>query len=231
MKSRIPEEDEARRALAREFGRVGREAASRQHRRRSRSRAPRAVVVAVLLLLLLAAATVAGTTLLDDGQDLRPERSLPSSVAPAPDDARLSPVRVADPVGDLPWGVRLYTNALGKPCIVVGRVKDGQLGVLRDRQFSRRPPGTPGACVSGPDQHFAFALQRYPFPDQGRSVLYGVADRTVSAVTLVLPGGETQHLPIADDGAVLDVRRGAQAYRGVTLRWLAQGRPRTMPLG
>jgi hypothetical protein len=49
----------------------------------------------------------------------------------------LAPLRVSDPAGGLPWGVRIYTTRRdvrgvrdGLSCVQVGRVLDGQLGVI-----------------------------------------------------------------------------------------------------
>jgi hypothetical protein len=43
---------------------------------------------------------------------------------------RLLPIRVADPDGGPPWGIRLVTTSRGDTCIQVGRVEDGQIGAL-----------------------------------------------------------------------------------------------------
>ncbi len=57
--------------------------------------------------------------------------------APKSGQVVLAPLRVADPGGGAPWGVRIYTPRLGARgaggqlrCVQIGRVLDGQLGVI-----------------------------------------------------------------------------------------------------
>ena len=47
-----------------------------------------------------------------------------------PRGGRLLPIRVADPNGGPPWGIRLVRTTRGETCIQVGRVVDGQIGQL-----------------------------------------------------------------------------------------------------
>lgn len=47
-----------------------------------------------------------------------------------PSGDRLLPIRVADPDGGPPWGIRLVKTTRGETCIQVGRVLDGQIGQL-----------------------------------------------------------------------------------------------------
>ncbi len=47
-----------------------------------------------------------------------------------PKDGVLLPIRVADPDGGPPWGMRLIHTTRGATCIQVGRVEDGQIGAL-----------------------------------------------------------------------------------------------------
>ncbi|MGA2453205.1 MAG: hypothetical protein ABSG93_06750 [Solirubrobacteraceae bacterium] len=44
--------------------------------------------------------------------------------------SRLLTVRVADPAGGLPWGMRVAETTRGLGCVTVGRVLDGELGTL-----------------------------------------------------------------------------------------------------
>jgi len=50
--------------------------------------------------------------------------------AVTPGSARVLALRVSDPQGGPPWGLRVFTTTRGAGCIQVGRVVDGQLGVL-----------------------------------------------------------------------------------------------------
>src|ERR1700742_7450 len=43
---------------------------------------------------------------------------------------RLLPIRVADPDGGPPWGVRLIRTTRGDTCLQVGRVENGEIGAL-----------------------------------------------------------------------------------------------------
>ena len=47
-----------------------------------------------------------------------------------PTSARLLDLRVADPAGGPPWGLRVVSTTRGVGCLQVGRVVDGKLGVL-----------------------------------------------------------------------------------------------------
>jgi hypothetical protein len=47
-----------------------------------------------------------------------------------PGSARVLGLRVSDPQGGAPWGLRVFTTTRGAGCIQVGRVIDGQIGVL-----------------------------------------------------------------------------------------------------
>jgi hypothetical protein len=47
-----------------------------------------------------------------------------------PSSAKVLPVTAADPQGGAPWGLRVFTTTRGAGCIQLGRVVDGQLGVL-----------------------------------------------------------------------------------------------------
>jgi hypothetical protein len=54
----------------------------------------------------------------------------PSEGVGDPSSSRLLPLRVADPAGGLPWGMRIVETSRGLVCAQVGRVHDGQLGEL-----------------------------------------------------------------------------------------------------
>lgn len=64
-----------------------------------------------------------------------PEHAAPSSPtlgsgAPLPGTDRLMPLRVRDPQGGPPWGVRVMRTTRGDTCVQVGRVEDGTIGSL-----------------------------------------------------------------------------------------------------
>ena len=56
--------------------------------------------------------------------------------APIPSSVRLLALRVADPDGGPPWGLRTIKTTRGLMCVQVGRIVDGRIGVLgRDGAF------------------------------------------------------------------------------------------------
>jgi hypothetical protein len=73
-----------------------------------------------------------------------------------PRDGRLLPVRVADPNGGPPWGIRLVKTTRRETCIQVGRVVDGQIGQLGidtawhdDHEFHEIKPNDQMADICG----------------------------------------------------------------------------------
>jgi len=47
-----------------------------------------------------------------------------------PGSSRLLPLRVRDPLGGPPWGLRMVRTSRGDTCVQLGRVEDGQIGSL-----------------------------------------------------------------------------------------------------
>lgn len=121
----------------------------RAHSRPRWPRRTRPLVIAFAILLLAAAAAVAGGLIL-------PAAPVTPKVPPAPTinegaatvtGSQLLPLRVADPVGGLPWGLRTVRTTRGDVCLQVGRLAYGTIGAL----------GVDGAF--GNDQRF------HPFSD------------------------------------------------------------------
>jgi hypothetical protein len=104
--------------------------------------------------------------------------------------SRLLPLRVADPAGGLPWGMRIIHTTRGLICVQIGRVDDGQLGELGvdgafhdDGRFHPLPTdalpdvlagggGWSGGNCSSPGDTFAgdsvgLALSASSSPDEG----------------------------------------------------------------
>jgi hypothetical protein len=103
--------------------------------RRTRRFAGRGRKTLVLVLVLVAASgsAVAATQLF--GPPVHPGPVVLGG--PKPGSVVLTPLRVRDPAGGLPWGVRIYTPRRGAPgasgavsCVQIGRVLDGRLGVI-----------------------------------------------------------------------------------------------------
>ncbi len=96
-------------------------------------RAPIALPLIGAVLLLAAGATAA--LLLSSGEPVPPAFVLPATPEtglgePIPASATLLPIRVADPEGGPPWGMRVIRTTRGLLCLQAGRVVRGQLGAL-----------------------------------------------------------------------------------------------------
>ncbi|MFL5844311.1 MAG: hypothetical protein ACJ762_06425 [Solirubrobacteraceae bacterium] len=227
----IPDDHEAARALRDEFDRLGREHGhatpaplARAHRR------SRALLATLAIGLGAGAVAVAGSQLLD-GQTSGDHRSVGDRDAPAPADAKLSEVRRPDPSGGLAWGLRIYTSKLGLPCVMVGRVKDRRLGSEDNGRLLAYPPDAPGLCATSQADHAAFSVRRTATPAPGRTVIYGVVDRSVSSVIIHPRPGRSRPVPVADDGGFLLVESGPEALRSATITLTVAGVKRTSRLG
>lgn len=133
--------------------------------RRRAQRPVRTLAVAVIASLAVGGIAVAATQLVKTGGPV-PRRSDPAGMfgAIAPATTKLLSVRVADPGGGPPWGLRVYRTTMNEGakrdvgCVQVGRVVDGRLGVLgQDGSFNNdgnfhELPVQPDAC-GGLDAH------------------------------------------------------------------------------
>jgi hypothetical protein len=97
------------------------------------ARKGRPALVLAVLLVLASGSAVAASALF--GPPVR--AGLVLTGGPKAGQVALAPLRVADPAGGLPWGVRVYTPrraasaAAGTlSCVQIGRVLDNQLGVV-----------------------------------------------------------------------------------------------------
>jgi hypothetical protein len=124
------------------------EAANRRHDARSdagleplgprlgmRARARRLRLPLIVLGCLLATTTIAlaASGVILTGAPVRPEGQLNPKVGegiPAPGGSKLLAMRVPDPEGGLPWGMRIVRTTRGELCVQIGRVERGQLGQL-----------------------------------------------------------------------------------------------------
>jgi hypothetical protein len=124
--------------LGDEFGRLARASGSSRRRARWRWRP-----LVAILVVVVGGATVAlaATGVLNVGKPVRD-----ASAPPAPSagngsvrakSSRMLSVRAQDPGGGLAWGMRLAATTRGLGCLEVGRVQDGNVGVVgQDRAFS-----------------------------------------------------------------------------------------------
>jgi hypothetical protein len=97
------------------------------------SRRLNAAAMVAALVLVGGAVAVAATGLLNGGPVPEPEGPLKANAAngvAVGGGSHLLGLRVADPEGGPPWGMRLVRTTRGQVCVQIGRVHDGQLGEL-----------------------------------------------------------------------------------------------------
>jgi hypothetical protein len=85
--------------------------------------------------LVVGAASAGAALLLSSGEAVAPAFVLPATPVaglgePVPQTLALLPMRVADPEGGPPWGMRVIHTTRGLLCLQAGRVMDDQLGAL-----------------------------------------------------------------------------------------------------
>jgi hypothetical protein len=100
---------------------------------RPRLRRLRLPLIAFACLLASATVALAASGVILGGAPVRPEGRLNPGVGegvPAPGASQLLVLRVPDPEGGLPWGMRIVHTTRGEVCVQIGRVENGQLGEL-----------------------------------------------------------------------------------------------------
>jgi hypothetical protein len=173
-----------------------------------------AVAVATALVLTGGAIAAAATGVLEGSPVPEPQgQPTPNagSGVPTAGGSDLLALRVADPEGGLPWGMRLVHTTRGQLCTQIGRVKGEQLGLLGidgsfhdDGHFHRIAPDTlpnytdgyanidcilPGEIMiaSTPEQERSAALLNplysRPIPRNLRRVAYGVLGPHAVSIT------------------------------------------------
>ena len=207
--------------------------ASRPRRRRRRwaaRRSLRLALVAAATVVVLAAAAFAATQLIEIGSKVP---RYPGAHGPAnhtlPGTSRVLPLRVADPDGGPPWGIRIFRIPHHLVCIQTGRVVDGRLGVLgqdgafgNDGRFHEVPAqaalapkcghldgagrlffdGWEGAAVASGDDGYVPRSQagHGPVPRADRrTVVWGFAGPKATRVGLTGPGVRRVLRPRAAD--------------------------------
>src|SRR6202043_2299227 len=111
------------------------EQAARDPQPRRRSRRVGLALPVTIGVLALAAASAAAALLFSSGETVAPAFVLPATPSaglgePVPHSLALLPMRVPDPEGGPPWGMRVIRTTRGLLCLQAGRVVDGQLGAL-----------------------------------------------------------------------------------------------------
>lgn len=202
----------------------------------------------VALVLLLGAAIAAASSGLLTGSPVRvPARAIPSAGegVPVTGGSRLLSLRVADPEGGLPWGLRIIHTTRGLVCLQVGRVEDGELGELGtdgafhdDGQFHPLPTSDlPTDAASGAaansscvlaGQTFAGTidgLNRSAAPPSSpgstpathqRRISYGMLGEHALSITYDIGAGSRTAPVLAGSGAYLLVEREPATQPGET---------------
>jgi hypothetical protein len=105
---------------------------------RARATRSRSLAIAVTAALALAGVALAAGQLIGTGTPVEPilgRAVFPNTATsgeglPIPASVKLLPLATADPGGGLAWGMRVFDTTRGVGCVQVGRLLDGQLGVL-----------------------------------------------------------------------------------------------------
>jgi len=190
--------------LRTDFARVAdAELGRRAGRRLSRTGA----LTAAVLCFGVAAAGAAGVVITRGDQIAEaPPGDFPADLRPLPDTAQLDPVRVPDPAGGLPWGVRLSTSETGQLCYAVGQVMDGEIGRVVAGDFHALPLRGPGRCadlIRGP---FSIGVEYRTSGADGaaRTIVAGVAGSAIAHFE-VATAGRPQRLEPSRSGVFLAV--------------------------
>jgi hypothetical protein len=107
-----------------------------------------------------------------------------------------------DPGGEAAWAVRRYTGRTGLQCFEAGQVVSGRFGRVHGGRFYESPDDEPtGACgdladaTETPDGVLIGIHRRFDgHKTADRSVVYGLATRGVTSVTVDGPGGQRRVL-------------------------------------
>jgi hypothetical protein len=122
-----------RRARWRPLGRLVGTRFARSSSRRRASAQVRIALAALALVLATSAITLAATGVILTGSPVGTAHmpiATAGEGAPEAGGVRLLPLRVADPAGGLPWGMRIIHTTRGLVCVQLGRVDGHQLGQL-----------------------------------------------------------------------------------------------------
>jgi hypothetical protein len=223
-------------------------AAARRQETSSRSSRPwplprrRLRMVGAALAVLLGSATIAlAASGVLNGSPVARHGSLDPRVGdglPAPGGSRLLSLRVADPAGGLPWGMRVVHTTRGKVCVQIARVQGGQLGELGadgafadDGRFHPLAPdvlegNTPananivcvlaGQILTGRLTSIDRSASRAPDgaalpPEDRREVSFGLLGPHALSITRATEHGPRTGRLTAGTGAYLFVARARQA--------------------
>jgi hypothetical protein len=181
-------------------------------RRVPRIRALRPITLAVILTLLAAGAAAAASYILT-GSPIPGARAqdVPPEATPLSETARLMGLDAPDPVGGLPWDMRVSRSRTGTLCTAVGQVAGGKLGIVgldgRFRALAQLGNDTCGEDPGGVPALLGARVFDAPRRDDVRTVVNGVAGSGVTAVVIEGPG-EPRELELGPGGSFLTVYAG-----------------------
>jgi hypothetical protein len=138
----------------------------------------------------------------------------PDETRHAPGDAYRGNAVAVDPLRPaLRWGVGVYPSQNGRDtCLLAGRVRGRGLGVEQDGRFTSLNKDAPGLCDDIDARHVIFTTRSYFNATGDRTLLYGLADRTVRSLRLGPPDA-LKELEVASDGTFIVVVSGPNALR------------------
>jgi hypothetical protein len=181
---------------------------------------PRPLVLAFAALLLVTA-TAWAAGLLPVGAPLPapPRGDVPARLLPRPGTARVDALRVADPTGGPPWGLRISTSRTGLTCYAFGRVQAGTLGIVDAAgRFRPLPLAGTGSCSDLSVDPVAFDIRRVATEaGKARTLVGGVAGREVTRIVASRPGPSRNLVP-SRAGAFLVVYDGAVPLSSLRLK-------------
>jgi hypothetical protein len=190
----------------------------------------RAALIAAAAGLACATVALAATGVILTGSPVHARRGQTATAAlglPRPGGAVLLGLRVADPAGGLPWGIRIVHTTRGVVCLQVGRVKDNELGVLGvDGAFGNDGRFHPVAADVLPAALGGLGVNVDVMCDEPPPATHAYVDAwTGISATPTAPGP----VPPPADRRVLSF--GLLGGNAVSVRYTQGGRMRTEPIG
>lgn len=212
--------DQLREAAARDIA-IESQVAARVADRVRGGRRRRWLLVMLGALVTFGGVAVAERTIDRVGPDL-PADTLPRDMTPASDQGIVTSSAVADTGGGPPWALRVFTNAAGLDCVVLGRLMDGRLGTYdQTRTFRALPSRVGGVCDRLARTGLLVAVQRRGVAPQ-RTIVFGLArDRQPVRITV---GGQTRTVAPGGLGTFIDVRDELVDLDGAVVSTTAGGR-------
>ena len=218
--------DQLREAAARDIA-IEAQVEARVGDRVRRGRRRQWLLVALGALVTFGGVAAAERAIDRTGPDLGAD-TLPGDITPASDEGIVTDSAVADPSGGPPWALRVFTNAAGLDCVVLGRLMDGRLGTYdQSRTFRALPRHIGGVCEPVAARGLLVAVQRRGIAPQ-RTIIFGMTrDRQPVRVTV---GGKTRTVAPGGLGTFIDVR-GELDRHGAVVSTTVGGRSVRRQLG